>query len=372
MKVDAIELRRARVPLVAPWRTSYGLETERDVLLVRVVGAAAGRETEGFGECGASSAPGYWPEFVDGAHEVVRRFLAPLVLGGEHLPEELDATFAPVVGHPMAKAALATAVLDAELRAAGTSLASYLGATRDHVPAGVAVGITEPLDALLDVVASYVDEGYVRVKLKSEPGRDVEVVRAVRERFPDLALQVDANGAYTARDLDTLVALDRFGLLLVEQPFASDDLQLHAELARRARTPVCLDESIGSAAAARSAIALGACAVVNIKAARVGGYLEARRVHDVCVAAGVPAWCGGLLETGIGRAANLALAALPGFTLAGDLSASARYFARDLTEPFVLDDGALAVPTGPGIGVTPLPDVLAACTTSVELLDARL
>jgi O-succinylbenzoate synthase len=372
MKVDTIELRRARVPLATPWRTSYGVDTERDVLLVRVVGVSAGGETEGFGECGASSTPGYSPEWVEGAHDVVRRFLAPLVLGQEHTAEELDTTFASIAGHPMAKAALATAVLDAELRAAETSLASYLGATRDRVPAGVAVGITEPVDALLDVVADHVDEGYARVKLKIEPGRDLKVVEAVRERFPDLALQVDANGAYTARDLDTLVALDSFELRLVEQPFGRDDLLLHAELARRARTPVCLDESIGSAAAAQTAIALGACSVVNVKAARVGGYLEARRVHDVCVAAGVPVWCGGLLETGIGRAANLALAALPGFTLPGDLSASRRYYERDLTEPFVLDGGLLAVPTGAGIGVTPLADVLDECTTSVELLDARL
>jgi O-succinylbenzoate synthase len=303
---------------------------------------------------------------------VVRRFLAPLVVGAQHSAAALHAQFAAFAGHQMAKAALETAVLDAELRASSTSLASHLGATRTRVPAGVAVGITEPLPDLLALVAGYVALGYGRVKLKIEPGRDVKVVAAVREAFPDLPLQVDANAAYGARDLDTLVALDPFDLLLVEQPFAADDLLLHAELARRARTPVCLDESIVSAASAQTAIALGACSVVNVKAPRVGGYLEARRVHDVCVAAGVPVWCGGMLETGIGRAANLALAALPGFTLTGDLSASSRYYERDLTEPFVLDAGTLAVPDAPGIGVTPLPDVVAACTTSVELLDARL
>jgi O-succinylbenzoate synthase len=370
MKVDAVELRRVRLPLVTPWRTVHGTETERDVLLVRVVGESVGRPTEGFGECGAASAPGYSPEWVDGAHDVLRRFLAPRVLGQEHTAPELEATLAFVAGHPMAKAALLTAVLDAELRAVDVSLASYLGAQRARVPAGVAVGITDPLGELLEVVTSHVSEGYGRVKLKIEPGHDLKVVQAVRDQFPDLALQVDANAAYTARDLDALVALDPFDLLLVEQPFAPDDLLLHAELARRARTPVCLDESIGSAADALTAIALGACSVVNVKAARVGGYLEARRVHDVCVATGVPVWCGGLLETGIGRAANLALAALPGFTLTGDLSASRRYFEVDLTEPFVLDDGMLAVPAGPGIGVTPLPDSLAACTTSVETISA--
>jgi o-succinylbenzoate synthase len=370
MRIDVVELRRVRLPLVTPWRTVHGTETERDVLLVRVAGESVGRAVEGFGECGASPAPGYSPEWVDGAHEVLRRFLVPPVLGEEQSATELEATLGFVAGHPMAKTALLTAVLDAELRASEVSLASYLGASRARVPAGVAVGITEPVEELLEIVGSYVDEGYGRVKLKIEPGRDVKVVQAVREGFPDLALQVDANAAYSARDLDALVALDPFDLLLVEQPFAPDDLLLHAELARRARTPVCLDESIGSAADALTAIALGACSVVNVKAARVGGYLEARRVHDVCVAAGVPVWCGGLLETGVGRAANLALAALPGFTLTGDLSASRRYFDVDLTEPFVLDDGMLAVPAGPGTGVVPLPDVLAACTTSVETISA--
>jgi len=238
------------------------------------------------------------------------------------------------------------------------------------VPAGVAVGITEPIERLLDAIDEYVEQGYVRVKLKIEPGRDIDVARAARERFPDLALQVDANGAYDPRDIETLVALDAFNLLLVEQPFPADDLLAHAALARMLRTPVCLDESIGSAAGARAAIELGACSVVNVKAARVGGYLEARRIHDVCVARDVPVWCGGLLETGIGRAANIALAALPGFTLPGDLSASSRYYEHDLTEPFVLDDGALAVPQGAGIGVSPRADVLAEVTTAVETLSA--
>jgi O-succinylbenzoate synthase len=223
---------------------------------------------------------------------------------------------------------------------------------------------------LLDVVDGFVAKGYARVKLKIDPGHDVDVVRAVRERFPDLPLQVDANGAYEPSDIDALLALDPYALLFIEQPFAPDELLAHAQLAAHSRTPVCLDESIVSAASARDAIALGACSVVNIKAPRVGGYLEARRVHDVCVARGVPAWCGGMLETGIGRAANLALAALPGFTLTGDLSESARYFSRDLTEPFVLDDGHLAVPSGPGIGVAPLREVLTELTTTVETLTA--
>jgi O-succinylbenzoate synthase len=299
---------------------------------------------------------------------VLRDVAAPKVAGRACSAAEV-AGLVPV-GHPMAAAALETAILDAELRADGTSLAAYLGATRSRVPAGVAIGIVEPLGALLDAVDAFVAQGYGRVKLKVEPGRDVGVVQAVRARFPDLPLQVDANGAYTPGEFDALVALDAFDLVLVEQPFGATELAAHAELARRSHTPVCLDESIGSAADAAHAIAIGACSIVNVKAPRVGGYLEAKRVHDVCRAAGVPVWCGGMLETGLGRAGNVALAALDGFTLTGDLSASDRYYRRDLTEPFVLDDGHLTVPQAPGVGGPPLPDVLAAVTTSVETVTA--
>jgi O-succinylbenzoate synthase len=236
------------------------------------------------------------------------------------------------------------------------------------VPSGISLGIARSIPELLDAVAAALAEGYRRVKLKIEPGWDVEPTRAVRERFGDILLQVDANGAYTLADADHLKQLDDLDLLLVEQPLAEDDLAGHAELARRMRTPVCLDESITSARTAGEAIALGACGVVNVKPGRVGGYLEAVRIHDVCVAAGVPAWVGGMLETGLGRAGNVALAALPGFNLPGDLSASARWFDEDLTEPFVLEDGHLRVPTGPGLGVEPLPHVLAARTSDIDLI----
>jgi O-succinylbenzoate synthase len=222
---------------------------------------------------------------------------------------------------------------------------------------------------LLDAVAGYLDEGYRRIKLKVEPGWDVEPVRAVREQFgDDLLLQVDANTAYTLADAPHLALLDAFDLLLIEQPLDEEDLLGHAKLAQQIATPVCLDESIISARVAEAAIELGACAIVNIKPGRVGGYLEARRVHDVCAAHGVPVWCGGMLETGIGRAANVALAALPNFTLPGDTSASSRYFATDITEPFVLDDGRLRVPLGPGIGVEPVADVLKELTVSTEVI----
>ncbi len=368
MKITAIELRRVEIPLVSPFRTSFGTDTVRDALLVRVVTPDA----EGWGECVADRAPLYSAEWADGAEQVIRRFLVPRILAlGDALDAEAVApALADVEGHPMAKGALEMAVLDAELRAAGVSFGTFLGATRDAVDCGVSVGIQDDLGRLLDTVDGYLADGYRRVKLKIEPGNDIAPVRAVRERFgDDLVLQVDANAAYGRADGEHLAGLDPFGLLLIEQPLAPDDIVGHARLAQVVRTPICLDESIVSARGAADAIELGACSIVNIKAGRVGGYLEARRVHDVCAARGVPVWCGGMLETGLGRAANVALAALPNFTLPGDTSASARYFARDLTAPFVLDDGRLAVPTGPGLGVDPDPDALAAFTTRVEAVE---
>jgi len=369
MKLDGLELRRIAMPLVAPFRTSFGTEHERDVLLVR----AAGTDAEGWAECVASAQPRYSAEYVDGAAHVIERFLAPALRNMSTVDASaVEPVLAAFKGHPMAKAAVQTAILDAQLRRAGMPLPAYLGAVRDRVPAGVSVGIMDSVPALLDAVASYLDSGYLRIKLKIEPGWDVEPVRAVRERFGDaIALQVDANTAYTLADARHLARLDPFDLLLIEQPLPEDDLRGHAALARLIRTPVCLDESITSARAAADAIALGACEIVNIKPGRVGGYLEARRVHDVCAAHGVPVWAGGMLETGIGRAANVALAALPGFTLPGDTSASDRYYARDVTRPFVLEDGHVRVPDGPGIGVDPDPDTLAEITTATRWVPLR-
>ena len=364
MKVTDVELRRIRLPLVAPFGTSLGSQTERDALLLRV----STPEGEGWGECVALAAPVYSPEYVDGAQHVLERFLLPALLSAPDITARAVVprlTF--VKGHKMAKAAIEMAVLDAELRARDESFGSFLGAVVDAVDVGVAVGIMDSVPALLDAVAGYLDEGYKRIKLKIEPGWDIEPVQAVRERFgDDFLLQVDANTAYTLADARHLARLDPFDLLLIEQPLPEDDIRGHAQLARQIRTPVCLDESIESARDATDAIAIGACSVVNIKPGRVGGYLEARRVHDVCAAHGVPVWCGGMLETGIGRAANVALAALPNFTMPGDTSASGRYYREDITTPFVLVDGQLAVPTGPGLGVTPAPDVLESVTTSVS------
>jgi O-succinylbenzoate synthase len=363
MKLAGIELRRIGMPLVAPFRTSFGVQTERDVLLLRVVTD----EAEGWGECVAMGDPLYSPEYVDAAEDVLRRFLIPALAAAERIDATLVATvLAPFKGHRMAKCALELAVLDAELRAEGRPLARELGAVRDRVACGVSVGIMDTVPQLLDAVDGYLQDGYRRIKLKIEPGWDIEPVRAVRERFGDVLLQVDANTAYTVADAPHLAKLDPFDLLLIEQPLDEEDVLGHAELAKVVTTPICLDESITSAATAAAAIRLGACRIVNVKPGRVGGYLEARRIHDVCAANGVAVWCGGMLETGIGRAANVALAALPGFTLPGDTSASDRYFHTDITEPFVLTDGHLTVPSGPGLGVEPLADRLAAVTTATE------
>jgi O-succinylbenzoate synthase len=267
----------------------------------------------------------------------------------------------------MARAALATALLDLELRGRGQSLSDWLGATATSVPAGVSIGIMDSIPDLLDAVGAFVDQGYPRVKLKIEPGWDLEPVRAVRQQHGDsLDLQVDANAAYTLADARHLAKLDAFDLVLIEQPLAAGDLYRHAQLAQCLQTPICLDESIKSATDAVDAIAMGACSIINIKPGRVGGYLEARRIHDVCLANDVPAWCGGMLESGIGRAANLALAAMPGCTLPGDVSASDRYWVEDITTPFVLEDGHVRVPTGPGIGVIPDVERLNAFAVSRE------
>ncbi len=363
MRLESVELLRLNMPLVTPFRTSFGEQTGRDILIV-VARTADG--VTGYGECVTLSDPIYSEEYVESAQHVLETYLAPAALACPALTGPgVAALTEHIIGHRMAKGALEMAVLDAELQTGGLSLASYLGGTRDRVDVGVSVGITDTIDQLVATVGRYREQGYGRVKLKIEPGWDVEPVMAVREAFgPDLALQVDGNAAYRARDLAQLQRLDPFGMLLIEQPFEHDALHLHAELARRCATPICLDESITSAATTARAIGAGACSIVNLKAGRMGGYLEARRAHDVAQALDTPVWCGGMLETGLGRAANLALASLPGFTLPGDISASDRYYEQDVTEPFVLKDGQIAVPTGPGLGVTVREDVLAAVTTS--------
>ena len=298
MKLQAVELWRIKLSLVAPFETSFGVQTERDVLLLKGITDAG----VGWGECVAGEEPLYSSEYVDAACDVLLKHLLPRLLDRELEAADVATVLRPVHGHNMAKAAIEMALLDAELRARGESFGHYLG--------------------------------------------------AVRDKFGDVPLQVDANTAYTLSGADDLAKLDPYDLLLIEQPLPEDQVLAHAKLARLVRTPICLDESITSAQAAADAIELGACRIINIKPGRVGGYLEARRIHDVCAAHNLPVWMGGMLETGVGRAGNVAMATMPQFTLPGDTSASDRYYHRDITAPFVLMDGRLAVPEGPGLGVT--------------------
>ena len=359
MKLVDVTLVRVAMPLVRPFRTSFGVQHARDVLLVHVhADVGAGRVVEGWGECAAHAEPFYNEEFTESAAMVLERWLVPAVAGDGLTAETVGARCSQVKGYRAAKAGLEMAVLDAQLCTDEVSLASYLGGTRRSIEVGVSVGITPTVDELVAQVDGYVADGYRRVKLKIMPGWDLEPLRAVRRAHPDLALQVDANAGYTADAFELVASLDEFGLLMIEQPFAPEELQLHARLAATMTTPICLDESILSVVHTTTALDLGACSIVNIKVGRVGGVLEARRIHDACLARGVPVWCGGMLETGVGRAANVALASLPGFTFPADISASDRYWRRDITEPFVLAGSSIEVPGGPGLGVVVDDDVL--------------
>jgi o-succinylbenzoate synthase len=365
VKIEAIELRSIALPLKSPFRTSFATEYDKQAVLVRAITDVG----EGWGECVAMAEPLYSSEYNAMAIDVIQRFMAPILFAAVDLrADDVARLLGPLKGHRMSKAAVEMAVLDAELRSAGDSFAHRLGGVVDKVPSGVSVGIMDTIPELLDFVGDYLDQGYVRIKLKIEPGWDIEPVRAVRERFGDIPLQVDANTAYGLVDAQHLARLDDFDLLLIEQPLGEDDIRQHAELGRLIRTPVCLDESIVSVEAAADAIALGACRIINIKAGRVGGYLEAKKIHDLAKANGVAVWCGGMVETGLGRAANAALASLPGFTLPGDVSGSDRFFDEDITARVEMKDGYVEVPTGPGLGTTPIPDLLDKHTTATTLL----
>ena len=347
-----LTIRRLRLPLIAPFQTSFGTQRDKDVLIISV---SAFGET-GWGECTAPLDPGYSEEYLDSAAQVMEHFLVPR-MSGPTGASGLAADFASVRGHRMAKAALEMAVLDLDLKLKGMSFAQYFGATRTRVEAGVSVGMQPSERELIAVVAGYLERGYKRIKLKVAPGRDLEPVRAIRREFgPDLPLQIDANCAYDRSHLRLLRSFDEFDLELIEQPFVASDLDTHAALASIMMTPICLDESIHSAQEGAAAIQRGACSIVNIKPGRVGGYLEARRLAHVGHAMGAQVWCGGMVDTGIARAANLAFAATPELTLPGDTSESARFFAADITAPHAMVDGYMPVPDGPGIGVEVLVD----------------
>ncbi len=368
MQIDQIDLRIVRLPLVRPFQTSSSRKSHLDHILVRVEADGV----VGWGECASPSDPYYCPETTETCWHLLKDFLAPVVLGREWATiEELVALYRPVKGNHFAKAGLEMACWDALARSKGVPLHALLGGTRPEILSGVSLGIEPRIEVLSDQIARYLEEGYRRIKLKIAPGWDVDVVRRVRERYPDVPLQVDANSAYTLDDLPTMRALDGFDLLLIEQPLAHDDIIDHARLQAAVRTPICLDESIHSADDARKALDLGACRVINIKVSRVGGLLEAKRVHDHCHARGVPVWCGGMHEFGIGRAANVAIASLPGFTLPGDVSGSDKYYAEDIVEPPIrAERGVIAMFEGPGLGVEPVPDRIEARTLRALTINA--
>lgn len=350
--IRRIDLWLVRLPLVRTFRTSSSVKDHLDHILVRV----EDNGLFGWGECACPSDPYYCPETSGTCWHLLEDFLCPSVLGKTwNQIDDLIGLYSLVKGNNFAKAGLEMACCDLLARQQGKPLAALLGGSRTEILSGVSLGIEPDIAALLDQVERYVSEGYRRIKLKIMPGKDVEVVRAVRARYPDLPLQVDANSAYTLDDLPALKRLDEFGLLLIEQPLAHDDIIDHARLQQALKTSICLDESIHSAEDARKAIEIGACRVINIKVSRVGGLRESRRIHDVCVAKGVPVWCGGMHEFGIGRAANVAVASLAGFSLPGDISGSDKYYREDIVEPPVLANrGAVTVPTSPGLGHEPL------------------
>lgn len=369
MRIEAIELRRIKLPYRSPFETSGWREEANHSVIVTLHSEGA----IGWGEAPVGAGPWYNEETQATAWVMMREILAPMLLGRDlSRPEEVDAIFARVRGNRMARAGLEFAAWDLFGRARGESLSAMLGGARQRVEVGVSVGVQPSIEALLEVVEGYVSAGYQRVKLKIKPGWDVEPTRAVRERWPDLRLQVDANSIYTLDQAPQLAKLDEFELLLIEQPLAHDDIIDHAKLQRQLRTPICLDESIVSPDHARWAIELRACGVINIKPSRVGGFTAARQIHDMAQAAGIPVWCGGMLETGIGRAANVGLASLPNFSLPGDISANDRYFHQDIvTNPFTLNpDSTLTVPTGPGSGAEVDLERLQAVTVDYVMLKA--
>jgi o-succinylbenzoate synthase len=370
MRIESVALHQIRLPLKSAFMTSLGTQIDRPCLIVTI--SADG--LVGYGECVAGEGPWYSYETVETAWHIMRDFLIGRLLGATvDDPASVWALFAPVRGHNMAKAALEMACWDLAAKARGVSLAQLLGGERDRVAVGASVGLQDSPEALVRAVDAYLAEGYGRIKIKIAPGHDRADVAAVRAAHPQAPLQVDANAAYTLADAPLFDALDALGLLLIEQPLAYDDIVDHATLQRELLTPICLDESITSPDDARRALDLGSCRVITIKPGRVGGHRQSRAIHDLCRARGIPVWCGGMLETNIGRAHNVALASLPGFTLPGDISASARYYAHDVAGPdFVLGaDSTLRVPAAPGIGVEPDPATLAAATERHEVFTVQ-
>jgi O-succinylbenzoate synthase len=351
MRIERAELREIPLRLKEYFEISSGGKQDRRILLLTLHGGGH----EGWGECVVGEDPGYSYETTETAWHLLTDFILPKVVGREaEGPEDVLAPVAWIRGHRMAKAAVEMAAWDLAARIDGLSLSEKLGGARKAVPVGVSIGLQRTDEALHRKVAGYVVDGYARIKIKIKPGRDVEMLAGLRQRFPDVSIMADANSAYRLSDADRLKELDALDLMMIEQPLAHDDFLEHARLQEQLTTPVCLDESIESVGDVELALHLGSCRIVNIKPGRVGGLGTSRRIHDTMKARGLPVWCGGMLESGVGRAHNVALASLEGFTLPGDISASRRYWDQDIVIPeFEISDGRMAVPEGPGIGVEP-------------------
>ncbi len=369
MLIERIELRLVRLPLVHFFETSFGRAYHRQFIVVIVTGDGM----RGYGEAVVEDNPYYTYETTETAWHITKEFLAPLTLNVEFdHPRDLFAAWKAIRGHNMAKAGLEMAAWDLFAKQSNVPLATALGGHKSEIVSGVSVGIQDSLEQLAAKVEGELAAGYRRIKIKIKPGWDIDAVRTLRARFGSIPLMVDANAAYTIADAAHLARLDEFDLMMIEQPLDYDDLSDHRRLQQQLKTPICLDESIKSVRAARDAIEMGACRIINIKPGRVGGHAESIRLHDLCQSRSIPVWHGGMLESGIGRAHNIHLSTLPNFSLPGDVAASRRYYAPDLIEPpiEVTSRGTIPVPTGPGIGVTPVMERLDRATLRKEILDA--
>jgi o-succinylbenzoate synthase len=350
VNISSIELREIRLPLIHFFETSFGRTTERRIVLARVIDKDG---AEGWGECTAGEGPFYSDEWTESSWATLKEFLAPMVVGKEFAnAAQAFSLMKPVRGHRMAKAAIETACWDLEANVAGTPLWKHLGGVQTEIPCGVSIGIQNTPEALLEKIERELEAGYQRIKIKIKPGWDVNIIERVRRSFPNIRLMGDANSAYTLTDVPLFQELDQFNLMMLEQPLSHHDIFDHAELQKQIKTPVCLDESIHSSEDARHAIVLGSCRIINVKLGRVGGHAEAKRVEEVCRENNIPVWCGGMLESGVGRAHNIAMATLAGFTLPGDVSASSRYWTEDIIEPpvTVTAQGTIVAPEKPGLG----------------------
>jgi O-succinylbenzoate synthase len=368
MKITQVELREIRLPLVHFFETSFGRTIERRIVLARVID---GDGADGWGECTAGEGPFYCEEWTESAWAALKTYLAPMVIGQN--VENAAGVFSLMTrarGNRMAKAALETACWDLEAKRAGVPLWKHVGGVKNEIACGVSIGIQDTLEELLEKIEKELAAGYQRIKIKIKPGWDTEVLEKVRNRFPDILLMGDANSAYRLSDLTLFQAMDEFNLMMIEQPLAYDDMLDHAELQKQVRTPICLDESIRTPEDARHAIDLAACRIINVKLGRVGGHTEAKRVEAVCREKNIPVWCGGMLESGIGRAHNIAMATLAGFALPGDVSASSRYWEEDIIEPPVTvnHDGTITAPKAPGLGFEIKTERIEALTIRKEVI----